>query len=108
MDNKLELAKYYLTSPHQRAKDFRNSTDYKQILSLALKDKIKANDVYQNTSVAEKEKHRGRTIGTMIKNLVFWGFINKTGEVDPLYRQEYFILNEELRSEIRLFVENGK
>lgn len=105
MQDKIEVAKYYLTSPHQKAKDFRDSLDYKQILSLALKGKIKANDVYQNTSVAEGEKQRGRVIGTLLKNLVHWGFLHKTGEKDPLYRQEYFTLNEELRSEIRHLIE---
>lgn len=106
MKDKLEVAKYYLTSPHQKAKDFRDSNDYKQILSLILKGKIKANDVYQNTSVAEGKKQRGRIIGTMLKNLVQWGFLVKTGEIDPLYRQEYFSLNEKLRSEIRQFIED--
>lgn len=108
MTDKLEVARYYLTSPHQKAKDFRNSSSYKQILSLALKDRIKANDIYQNTSVAEGEKQRGRVIGTLLKNLVHWGFLVKTGETDPLYRQEYFSLNDQLRSEVRLFSEEVK
>lgn len=106
MNNKLEVAKYYLTSPHQKAKDFRNSKNYKQILSLALKGNIKANDVYQNTTVAKGKKQRGRVIGTMLKNLVKWGFLVKTGEKDALYRQEVFSLNEKLHSEIRKFVED--
>ena len=105
MKDKLEVAKYYLTSPHQKAKDFRDNDNYKQILSLALKANIKANDVYQNTSVAEGEKQRGRIIGTMLKNLVHWGFLEKTGDIDPLYRQENFFLNEKLRSEIRQLIE---
>lgn len=106
MKDKLKAAKYYLTSPHQKAKDFRDNDDYKQILSLALKGNIKADDVYQNTSVAEGKKQRGRTIGTMLKNLVKWGFLVKTGERDTLYRQEIFSLNESLREKIRLLVEN--
>lgn len=100
----LEVANYYLTSPHQKAKDFRGNANYKQILLLALQGKIKSNDVYQNTSVAEGEKQRGRIIGTMLKNLVHWEFLEKDGKIDPLYRQEYFSLNERLRSEIRQLV----
>jgi len=107
MKDKLEVAKYYLTSPHQKAKDFRNSKDYRQILSLALKNNIKANDVYQNTTVAKGKKQRGRIIGTMLKNLVRWGFLEKTGKTDPLYRQEYFSLNEKLRSEVKKFVKKS-
>lgn len=105
MNDKIKVATYYLTSPQKKAKDFRDNTDYKQILSIALKEKIKADDVYQNTSVAEGEKQRGRIIGTMLKNLVHWGFLLKTGEIDPLYRQEYFSMNEKLRSEIRKYIE---
>lgn len=105
MKGKLEIANYYLTSPHQKANDFRNNDNYRKILSLSLKDNIKADDVYQKTSVAEGEKQRGRIIGTMLKNLVHWGFLKKTGEIDPLYRQEYFSLNENLRSEIGKFVD---
>jgi len=108
MRDKLEVAKYYLTSPHQKAKDFRNSRDYKQILSLALKGNIKANDVYQNTSVAKGKKQRGRIIGTLLKNLVHWGFLLKTGDTDSLYRQEYFSLNDKLRTEIKEFVNSNK
>ena len=105
MNNKLKVAKYYLTSPQQKAEDFRNNNNYKKILSLSLKNKIKADDVYQETKVAEGEKQRGRIIGTMLKNLVLWGFLVKTGDIDHLYRQEYFSLNENLRTKIRQFVE---
>jgi len=104
-EEKNAVAEYYLISPHKKAKDFRNNNDYKQILSLALKDNIKANDVYQNTSVAEGEKQRGRVIGTMLKNLVHWGFLIKTGEIDSLYRQEIFSLNNSLRKQIQVLVE---
>ncbi|OQX51244.1 hypothetical protein B5M47_01670 [candidate division CPR3 bacterium 4484_211] len=104
-EEKNAVAQYYLTSPHKKAKDFRSNNNYKQILALALKDKIKANDVYQNTSVAEGEKQRGRVIGTMLKNLVKWGFLVKTGEKDSLYRQEIFSLNESLRRRIQMLVE---
>lgn len=105
MKDKIKVAKYYLTSPHKKAKKFRGNDHYKQILFLALKGNIEANDIYQGTSVAEGEKQRGRIIGTMLKNLVHWGFLEKTGEIDLLYRQEYFSLNEKLRSEIKQFVE---
>lgn len=96
---------YYLSSPHQRAKDFRKDSGYKSILKLALQGPIKANDVYQKTDVAEGKKERGRIIGTKMKNLVQWGFLIKTGQVDSLYRQEIFKINEAIRERIRLFVE---
>jgi hypothetical protein len=99
------VAEYYLTSPHKKAKDFRKDTDYKSILKLALQGQVQANDVYQKTNVAEGKKERGRVIGTMLKNLVKWGFLVKTGKKDPLYRQEIFSLNESLRKQIRLLVE---
>ncbi|MBI4079362.1 MAG: hypothetical protein HY429_03645 [Candidatus Levybacteria bacterium] len=96
---------YYLSSPQQRAKDFRKDSSYKNILKLALQGSIKANDVYQKTNVAEGKKERGRIIGTKMKNLVHWGFLVKTGQVDSLYRQEIFKLNESIRERIRLFTE---
>ena len=102
-DNK--TAEYYLTSPHKKAKDFRKDNEYKSILKLALQDQLQANDIYQKTNVAERKKQRGRVIGTMLKNLVKWGFLVKTGERDSLYRQEIFSLNELLRKQIRLLVE---
>ena len=98
-------AEYYLYSPHKRAKDFRNDTDYKTILQLALSGPIKTIDVYQNTNAAEGKNERGRVIGTKLKNLVQWGFLIKTGDMDPIYRQESFLLNERLRKEIRHLVE---
>lgn len=105
MKNTLDFANYYLTSPHKKARDFRKDQEYQAILRLALQHPFKANDVYQKTNVAEGKKERGRIIGTMLKNLVLWGFLKKLGEKDPLYRQEYFTFNEDLRSEIRQFVE---
>ena len=104
-NNNFEVADYYLTSPHKKARDFRKNTSYRKMLQLALKSSIKANDIYQKTSVAEGKKERGRTIGTMIKNLARWGFLIKAGSRDKLYRQEYFSLNENLREEIRRLVE---
>jgi len=105
MDKNFEIANYYLTSPHKKAKDFRSSGDYKSILKLALQGDIKANNIYQHTSVAEGKEQRGRIIGTMLKNLVHWGFLIKTGKHDPLYRQDIFSLNEPLREQARLLVE---
>lgn len=104
--SKFEVAEYYLTSPHKKAREFRKDVGYKDILRLALQTSVKANDVYQRTNVAENKKQRGRTIGTMLKNLVKWGFLVKAGQRDKLYRQELFSLNEELRKQIRLFVED--
>lgn len=101
----LAVAEYYLSSPHKKAKDFRKDPDYKGILKLALRGQLQANDVYQKTNVAEGKRQRGRIIGTMLKNLVKWGFLTKTGERDSLYRQEIFSLNEQLRERIRLLVE---
>lgn len=105
MKNDNRVAEYYLTSPHKKAKDFRKDTDYKSILKLALQGHLQANDVYQKTNVAEGKKQRGRVIGTMLKNLVKWGFLKKTGERDKLYRQDIFILNSDLSDRIRLFVD---
>lgn len=99
------VAEYYLTSPHKKAKDFRKDADYNNILKLALQGQLQANDIYQKTSVAEGKKQRGRVIGTMLKNLVKWCFLVKTGEKDALYRQEIFSLNESLREKIRLLIE---
>jgi len=99
------VAEYYLTSPHKKASDFRKDTGYKGILKLALQTNLKANDIYQKTNVAEGKKQRGRIIGTMLKNLVKWGFLVKAGERDALYRQEIFSLNEPLRERIRLLTE---
>jgi len=65
---------------------------------------MEKNDVYQNTSVAEGERQRGRVVRTLLKNLVHWGFLVKTGDTDSLYRQNIFI-NEKVRSEIRILVE---
>lgn len=105
INEKNAVAEYYLTSPHKKAKDFRKDVDYQSILSLALQGQLQANDVYQKTNVAEGKKERGRIIGTMLKNLVKWGFLIKTGEKDALYRQEIFSFNESLRERIRLLVE---
>ena len=102
-DNK--VAEYYLTSPHKKAKDFRKDANYQGILKLALQGHLQANDIYQKTNVAEGKKQRGRIIGTMLKNLVKWSFLVKTGEKDSLYRQEIFSLNESLRKQTRLLVE---
>ena len=99
------VAEYYLTSPHKKAKDFRKDVGYKSILRLALQGRLQANDIYQKTNVAEGKKERGRIIGTMLKNLVKWGFLVKTGERDALYRQEIFSLNEPLRERVRLLTE---
>lgn len=104
-NNNNKVAEYYLTSPHKKAKDFRKDPDYKSILKLALQGNLQANDVYQKTNVAEGKRQRGRVIGTMLKNLVKWGFLIKTGEKDALYRQEIFSLNKSLRKQIRLLVE---
>lgn len=104
-EEKNAVAEYYLTGPHKKAKDFRKDADYKAILKLALQGQLQANDVYQKTNVAEGKKERGRVIGTMLKNLVKWGFLVKTGERDSLYRQEIFSLNESLRKQTRLLVE---
>jgi len=104
-EGKNAVAEYYLTSPHKKAKDFRRDVGYKSILRLALQGQIQSNDIYQKTSVAEGEKQRGRVIGAMLKNLVRWGFLVKTGKRDSLYRQEVFSLNESLRKQIRLLVE---
>lgn len=101
----LAVSEYYLTSPHKKARNFRKDKDYKSTLRLALQGFIKSNDVYQKTAVAEGKRERGRIIGTMLKNLVQWGFLLKTGEKDALYRQEIFSLNESLREKIRLLVE---
>ena len=101
----LAIAEYYLTSPHKKALGFRKNNNYKKILQLALQSPIKANDVYQKTNVAEAVKVRGRVIGTMLKNLVKWEFLVKTGDKDSLYRQEIFKINEALRERVRLFVE---
>lgn len=98
-------SEYYLTSPHKKAKEFRRNKDYKKILSLALESSVKVNDIYQSTNVAEGKEHRGRVIGTLIKNLVQWGFLIKIGQKDKLYRQELFSINEPLRNRIRLFTE---
>lgn len=105
MNSSFRIAEYYLTSPHKKAKDFRKDSDYKNILKLALQGQLQANDIYQKTNVAEGKKQRGRVIGTMLKNLVRWGFLVKTGRKDALYRQEIFSLNESLRKKIRLLVE---
>lgn len=104
-EEKNAVAEYYLSSPHKKAKDFRRDAGYKSILKLALQDQLQANDIYQKTNVAEGKKERGRVIGTMLKNLVKWDFLVKTGERDVLYRQEIFSLNESLREKIRLLVE---
>lgn len=103
--NNNATAEYYLTSPHKKARDFRKNADYKNILKLALQGRLQANDIYQKTNVAEGKKHRGRVIGTMLKNLVKWGFLFKTGKRNVLYRQEIFSLNESLCERIRILVE---
>jgi len=101
----LRTAEYYLTSPHKKAVNFRKDVNYKSILRLALQEQIQANDIYQKTNVAEGKKQRGRIIGTMLKNLIKWGFLVKTGKRDTLYRQEILSLNETLRKQIRLLTE---
>ena len=100
----VDVAEYYLTSPHKKARDFRKNAGYKAILKLALQDQIQANDIYQKSNVVEGRKQRGRIIGTMLKNLVKWGFLVKTGKKNHIYRQEIFCLNESLRKQIRLLV----
>ncbi len=102
---KQNTVQYYLKSPQKKAKDFRHNNAYKKILTLALQNQVKTDDIYQKTDVAEGRKERGRIIGTMIKNLVQWGFLSKTGNMDKLYRQEIFSLNETFREEIRRLVE---
>lgn len=103
--DKLAVAEYYLTSSHKKAQDFRKNSAYKKILNFAFKGKFKVNDIYQKTDVVEGKKERGRIIGTMIKNLVTWGFLVKTGEKDYLYRQEFFTLNDSLKQQVRRFIE---
>lgn len=100
-----DYVNYYLTSPHQKARGFRKNDGYKNILRLALQGSFKTNDIYQKTDVAEGKKQRGRIIGTMLKNLVQWGFLVKSGKKDSLYRQEIFSINEPLREKVRLFAE---
>lgn len=103
----LAAANYYLTSSHKKAREFRNNLNYKKILKFALVGVFKTDDIYQKTDVAANKKERGRVIGTLIKNLIQWGFLVKTGEIDKLYRQETFSLNEALRERIINFIEQS-
>lgn len=102
----INYSSYYLNSHHKKAREFRKNRDYRGILDLALRSKVfKVDDIYQETSVSEGKKERGRIIGTMLKNLIHWGFIIKTGEKDNISRQEYFKINESLRKDIRKLIE---